>query len=638
MKIFFIFNILFLFFKSIKSLNIENFKCEGCDKVVLNAINKIVFTLDEQPQVIKILYKGSFENPKQFIFLNFTNIGNNQYLCNDSFTGYDLVINQGYLIVVGYQDEDLNTQKYMKFHNYLPSKIKPQRIINLINYYLYVYLENTYLNTIYNVNIQLIDQSNSKAYNAKSCNYSKDHNSLNCIINIDKIGSYYLKVDGVEFNSLKLEVIESNFKIESVRPKYEVNINENNFYLTTNVDPDLYSPIGHIFEFINADNNESIILSNCITYGSNELYCNKISGFFQPHSVYYFYFNTIKLDGKNIQTGEQKYPNFRSIEPYDNSYINEGQSNLKKILIEVDDASTLDTSKFYIIDENKSKTNLNNCNNFETDKILCECNIYKAGEYYFSYNNYTISYTINYINNNSYVYNNTDNYNVSNVSNLFDDIYLDSVEPMSVQLNSTNQTVNIYLNFNKNIYNYIINDNFYNISICNLNKSICNKMSNCSNYYNFSLYCNVKVNSSYLGYNYIYINNIDTNTYIYITQNSTTTNYYLVTNVYPSQVKYGDINIELTFTEDAYKYKDNVKIGSYSADCYYYTSKPYVLECDVYISVLGDYSIYVNNINTGKILKINTVTIDDDSSSITNYIKLNIFYLVFIFILFLFNF
>ena len=163
-------------------------------------------------------------------------------------------------------------------------------------------------------------------------------------------------------------------------------------------------------------------------------------------------------------------------------------------------------------------------------------------------------------------------------------------------------------------------------------------MSNCSNYYNFSLYCNVKVNSSYLGYNYIYINNIDTNNYIYITQNSTTTNYYLITKVYPSQVKYGDINIELTFTEDAYKYKDNVKIGSYSADCYYYTSKPYVLECDVYISVLGDYSIYVNNINTGKILKVNTATIDDDSSSITNYIKLNIFYLVFIFILFLFNF
>ena len=642
MKFFFIFNILFLFFKSIKSLTFEDF-CDGCDKVVLNAINRIVFTLDERPQVIKILYKGSFENPIQFIFLNFTNIGNNQYLCNDSFTGYDLAINQNYLIVVGYQNEDYNTQKYMKFHNYLPSKISPQRIINSIDYYLFIYLENTYLNTIYNVNIQLIDKTNSKAYNAKSCNYSKDHNSLNCIINIDKIGNYYLKVDGVEFNSLNLEVIESKLEIKYVDPNYDININENNFYLTTNVDPNLYSPLGHLFEIINADNKESIILSNCIKYDNIKLYCNKISGFFQPHSVYYFYYNQIKLEYEydnenktfNIQTGEQKYPNFRSIEPYDNSYINEGQSNLKKILIEVDDASTLDTSKFYIIDENKSKTNLNNCNNFETDKILCECNIYKAGEYYISYNNYTISYTINYINKNSYVYNDTDNYNVSI---LFDDIYLDSVEPMSVQLNSTNQTVNIYLNFNKNIYNYIINDNFYNISICNLNKSICNKMSNCSNYYNFSLYCNVKVNSSYLGYNYIYINNINTNKYISITQNSTTTNYYLITKVYPSQVKYGDINIELTFTEDAYKYKNNVKIGSYSADCYYYTSKPYVLECDVYISVLGDYSIYVNNINTGKILKVNTVTIDDDSSSITNYIKLNIFYLVFIFILFLFNF
>ena len=543
MKIFFIFNILFLFFKSIKSLNIETFECEGCDKVVLNAINRIVFTLDERPQKIKILFKGSPDNPIQFIYLNFTNIGNNQYLCNDSFTGYNIDTRLIYLIFVGYQNKDYNTQKHMKFHNYLPSKISPQEIINSIDYYLFVYLENTYLNTIYNINIQLIDQTNSKAYNARSCNYSKDHNSLNCIINIDQIGKYNLKVDEeVIFDSLYLEVIDSKLEIKNVEPYYDVNINENNFYLTTNVDPNLYSPLGHIFEFINPVNNESIILSNCITYGDNTdntLYCNKISGFFQPNSVYYFYYNHFKLENDDddddenkkqiyIETGEQKYPNFRSIKPYDNSYINEGQSNLKTILIEVDDASTLDTSKFYIINENKSKTNLNNCNNFETDKILCECNIYKAGEYYISYNNYTISYTINYINNNSYVYNDTDNY--------------------------------------------------------------------------------------------------------------TTTNYYLITKVYPSQVKYGDINIELTFTEDAYKYKNNVKIGSYSADCYYYTSKPYVLECDVYISVLGDYSIYVNNINTGKILKVNTVTIDDDSSSITNYIKLNIFYLVFIFILFLFNF
>ena len=543
MKIFFIFNILFLFFKSIKSLNIETFECEGCDKVVLNAINRIVFTLDERPQKIKILFKGSPDNPIQFIYLNFTNIGNNQYLCNDSFTGYNIDTRLIYLIFVGYQNKDYNTQNHMKFHNYLPSKISPQEIINSIDYYLFVYLENTYLNTIYNINIQLIDQTNSKAYNARSCNYSKDHNSLNCIINIDQIGKYNLKVDEeVIFDSLYLEVIDSKLEIKNVEPYYDVNINENNFYLTTNVDPNLYSPLGHIFEFINPVNNESIILSNCITYGDNTdntLYCNKISGFFQPNSVYYFYYNHFKLENDDddddenkkqiyIETGEQKYPNFRSIKPYDNSYINEGQSNLKTILIEVDDASTLDTSKFYIINENKSKTNLNNCNNFETDKILCECNIYKAGEYYISYNNYTISYTINYINNNSYVYNDTDNY--------------------------------------------------------------------------------------------------------------TTTNYYLITKVYPSQVKYGDINIELTFTEDAYKYKNNVKIGSYSADCYYYTSKPYVLECDVYISVLGDYSIYVNNINTGKILKVNTVTIDDDSSSITNYIKLNIFYLVFIFILFLFNF
>jgi hypothetical protein len=30
---------------------------------------------------------------------------------------------------------------------------------------------------------------------------------------------------------------------------------------------------------------------------------------------------------------------------------------------------------------------------------------------------------------------------------------------------------------------------------------------------------------------------------------------------------------------------------------------------------LGDYSIYVNNINTGKILKVNTVTIDDTKAT-----------------------
>ena len=57
-------------------------------------------------------------------------------------------------------------------------------------------------------------------------------------------------------------------------------------------------------------------------------------------------------------------------------------------------------------------------------------------------------------------------------------------------------------------------------------------------------------------YNYIYINNIDTNKYIYIYQNNS---YYLITRVYPSQVRYGDINIELTFNEDAYKYKNTMQ-------------------------------------------------------------------------------
>ena len=71
MKFIFYFNILFLFFISIKSLNLS---CNGCSKVVLNTVNNLVFTLDIEPQLIKILYKGTFENPIQFIRLNITNI------------------------------------------------------------------------------------------------------------------------------------------------------------------------------------------------------------------------------------------------------------------------------------------------------------------------------------------------------------------------------------------------------------------------------------------------------------------------------------------------------------------------------------------------------------------------------------
>ena len=138
-----------------------------------------------------------------------------------------------------------------------------------------------------------------------------------------------------------------------------------------------------------------------------------------------------------------------------------------------------------------------------------------------------------------------------------------------------------------------------------------------------------------MGYNYIFINNKNTSKYIYIYQNNSNS---LLSKVYPTQVRYGDINIELTFSEDAYKNKNNIKIGNYPADCYYYTSKPYILECDLYIKVIGEYKIYVNNVATEKILNVNTITIDDDSSSYINYVKLNIFYLVFIFILFLFNF
>ena len=629
MKFIFYFNILFLFFISIKSLNLS---CNGCSKVVLNTVNNLVFTLDIEPQLIKILYKGTFENPIQFIRLNITKIKNGQYSCKDTFSGYNLTVNLEYLIVVGYQNQDYNTNVYMKFHNYIPNKIVPEQILNSISYYFYVYLENTYLNYNLNCNIELIRQDNSYNYSAFSCEYSRTLNYLKCRLNIDRIGTYYLKVDDVTFRNITLEVIESSFQVLEVRPNYEININENNFYLTLNVDSKLYSSIGHSFEFIIADDsteNRKIILSNCVTYSYNELYCNKISDYFKPLSVYYFYYNQIKLENKNIQTGEQKYPDFKGIEPYDNYYINEGQSNIKKFYINVDDADSLDNSQFYLIDENKSRTNLNNCNDVNSTQILCECNIYKSGEYYINYNNYTISYTLIFINNDSYVNNDNETTPI-----LINDIYLEKISPNYIQLNSSTNLIEFYLYFSNNSSNY---KNYVNyISIYNRNNSFFNNLYNCSSssYYN-AIYCYFYANSSYLGYNYIYINNTDTNKYIYIYQNNS---YYLITKVYPSQVRYGDINIELTFNEDAYKYRNNVKIGNHSADCNYYASNRYVLECDLYISAIGEYKIYVNNVDTGKILNVNTVTIYDDSSSITNYIKLNIFYLVFIFILFLFNF
>ena len=520
MKFIFYFNILFLFFKSIKSLN---FSCDGCSKVVLNTINNIVFTLDVEPQLIKILYKGTIDNPIQYIYLNITKKNNGEYLCNDTFSGYDLAINLDYLVVVGYQNQDHNTNVYMKFHNYMPNKIDPEQILNSIDYNFYVYLENNYLNNDLDFNIKLISQNNSLSYNANNCQYNRTLNYLSCRLNINKIGTYYLKVDDITFDNITLEVLESNFQVLEVRPNYEININERNFYLTLNVDSKLYSPLGHSFEFIIADGsteNRKIILSNCVIYDLKELYCNQISDYFKPRSVYYFYYNQIKLENKNIQTGELKYPDFQGIEAYDNYYIIEGQSNIKKFYINVDDTDSVDNSQFYLIDENKTRTNLNNCNDINSTQILCECDISKSGEYYISYNNYTIPYKLNFINDNS-------------------------------ETNSNS----------------------------------------------------------------------------------------LLSKVYPTQVRYGDINIELTFNEDAYKYKNNVTIGNYSADCDYYASKPYVLECDLYISRIGEYKIYVNKVDTGKILNVNTVTIDDDSSSSSiSYFKLNIFYLVFIFILFLFNF
>lgn len=214
---------------------------------------------------------------------------------------------------------------------------------------------------------------------------------------------------------------------------------------------------------------------------------------------------------------------------------------------------------------------------------------------------------------------------------------MEKISPNTIKLNSSTYLIEFYLYFSNNSSNY--KNYINNISIYNKNNSFFNNLNDCSSfsYYNDynAIYCYFYANSSYLGYNYIYINNIDTNKYIYIYQNNS---YYLIIKVYPSQVRYGDINIELTFNEDAYKNKNNIKIGNYPADCYYYTSKPYILECDLYIKVIGEYKIYVNNVATEKILNVNTITIDDDSSSYINYVKLNIFYLVFIFILFLFNF
>ena len=620
MKFIFCFSVLFLFFKSIKSLNLS---CDGCSKAVLNAINNLVFTLDVEPQSIKILFEGSFETPKQFIRLNITKV-NGQYSCNDTFNGYNLKINQPYLIVVGYQNQDHNTNVYMKFHNYMPKKIEPEQILNSIKNYFYVYLENTYLiNDLLNFNIKLISLDNSYSFNAEDCEYNRNLNYIQCILNINKIGTYYLKVDDIKFNNITLEILDKSLEVLDVTPHMDININENNFYLELNVDPKLYSSLGHSFEFIIAtDSTEKrkIILSNCVKFDLTHLYCNKISDFFKPLSVYYFYYNQIKLDAPNIQTKELKYPDFKSIEAYDNYYINEGQSNIKKIYINVDDTDSIDISNFYLIDENNSKTNLNNCNNINTNQILCECNIYNSGEYYINYYNYTIAYSINFI-------------NIDNGTTIIDSVGLETISPNTIQLNSSNEIINFYLYFNNVNYENYIN----NISIYNNNNSIFKNLNCSSSSYYDALYCYFYANSSYLGYNYIYINNKDTGKYINIYQNNSYSSSSLITKVYPSQVRFGDINIELTFNVNANQYKNNITIGGYKADCYYYSSRPYILECDLYISRIGEYAIYVNNVNTGKILNVNTITIDDSSSSIS-YVKLNIFYLVFIFIFFLFNF
>ena len=525
MKYFIYFLILFYFFDSIKATQLLS--CDGCLTVLINSVNKIYFTFDVEPQLVKVLIKGSFENPLQYIYLNITKIDNNKYECNDNFNKYDeLIINKEYLIVFGYQNQDYNSLTYLKFHNYVASDITPKKIINSISYYFNIYSDKVYLNDNFNIDIKLIREDNQKSYTINNCNYNSNLNCMECLLSIDKIGTYYLNIDNIEYKNLSLEVLDTSFAVTKVEPNYMININQNNFYLTLNVDSQLYSPLGHTFEFIIADNSNEqrkIVLSGCVSYNENTLYCNKISEFFKELSVYNFFYNEIKLDNLNIFTSELKYPDFKGVSSYDDYYIIEGQKNTKKLLIDVDDSSLIDYSQFYIIDKSNNINNLKNCYNYQSKQILCECEIYYSGKYSILYIDYTISISINFITNGSDD-SSSGGSGGSSVSScgsnpiIINNICLLNISSNSIQLTSSsiNQSIYFYLYFNKDISYSEISYYFNNISICNQYFYNCKEISNCSNKDNGAYYCNLYVNSSYYGYNYIYINGINTTKYIYL--------------------------------------------------------------------------------------------------------------------------
>ena len=484
------FTILFYFFKSFKSANIS---CEGCSTLMLNSNNLIYFYLDFEPQLIKVLYEGTFNLPIKYIYLNITKINKEQnifkYECKDNFNNLDFKINKNYLIVVGYENKDYETNIYLIFHNFIPFKLYPDQIIKSTDYYLYIYSKNKYsYNTNIDANFTL--KSQNKSYDINDFKLNNNLTYLDCKIHIKEPGRYFLHVDGKKYDDIFLDVVDLNFSLTNITPSYMININENNFYLTLTVETKLYSSLAHNFEFIIADNStdyRNIVLSNCKENGTYTLYCNKTSSNFKELSVYYFYYNGIKLNDVNIFTGnEKKKIEFIKIS-YDN-YINNGQSNLKTIIIEVSNTD-INFSELYLIDENNSKINLRDCYNSQLNQIECKIEIYYVGNYNVYYINNSTSLTINFVSN---------------------DIYLTEIIPNTIKLNGNYKQSYYFdtiLYFNNNVSVSYFNNN---ISICNSNSKNCRQFYYCSNLNNTIYYCKLTLDSNYSGYNYIYINKIST--------------------------------------------------------------------------------------------------------------------------------
>ncbi len=279
-------------------------------------------------------------------------------------------------------------------------------------------------------------------------------------------------------------------------------------------------------------------------------------------------------------------------------------------------------SELYLIDENNSKINLRDCYNSQLNQIECKIEIYYVGNYNVYYINNSTSLTINFVSN---------------------DIYLTEIIPNTIKINGNYKQsyyFDIILYFNNNVSLSNSNDYFINnISICNSNSIYCRQFNSRSIFSNIILYCKLSLDSYYSGYNYIYINNKSTKKYINLMFNSTS---YLLKQINPSKVKYGNIFFELEFYENASKFKYLIKIGPYNTSCNYNSNSINYLECQVYISIVGNYSVYVNNTYIGKILDVKNEIIpnndDDDSysSSNINYIKFKNLYLFYIIIFFYF--